>query len=72
MVSRASIRQQVMKAPKKRKPKLGTGKRFKALTTKLSKKGAKNPKALAAWIGRKKYGKKKMAKMSAKGRKRRA
>ena len=45
-----------MKAPKKRKPKLGTGKRFKALTTKLSKKGAKNPKALAAWIGRKKYG----------------
>jgi hypothetical protein len=72
MVSRASIRQQVMKAPKKRKPKLGTGKRFKALTSKLSKKGAKNPKALAAWIGRKKYGKKKMAKMSAKGRKRRA
>tara|TARA_Y100000310_G_scaffold326021_1_gene390357 strand:- start:332 stop:556 length:225 start_codon:yes stop_codon:yes gene_type:complete len=74
MVSRASIRQQVMKAPKKkkRKPKLGTGKRFKALTTKLSKKGAKNPKALAAWIGRKKYGKKKMAKMSAKGRKRRS
>jgi len=72
MVSRASIRQQVMKAPKKRKPKLGTGKRFKALTTKLSKKGAKNPKALAAWIGRKKYGKKKMAKMAAKGRKRRS
>ena len=72
MVSRASIRQQVMKAPKKRKPKLGTGKRFKALTSKLSKKGAKNPKALAAWIGRKKYGKKKMAKMAAKGRKRRA
>ena len=71
MVSRASIRQQVMKAPKKRKPKLGTGKRFKALTSKLSKKGAKNPKALAAWIGRKKYGNR-MAKMSAKGRKRRA
>jgi hypothetical protein len=70
MVSRASIRQQVMKASKKRKPKLGTGKRFKALTSKLSKKGAKNPKALAAWIGRKKYGKKKMAKIAAKGRKR--
>jgi hypothetical protein len=42
MVNRASIRQQVMKAPKKRKPKLGTGKRFKALTSKLSKKGALN------------------------------
>jgi hypothetical protein len=69
MVNRASIRQQVMKAPKKRKPKLGTGKRFKALTSKLSKKGAKNPKALAAWIGHKKYGNR-MTKMAAKGRKR--
>ena len=28
-----------------------------------------NPNALAAWIGRKKYGAKKMASMSAKGRK---
>ena len=51
------------------KAKLGSGARFKALTGKLKKKGAKNPKALAAWIGRKKYGKKKMAKMSATGRK---
>ena len=72
MVSRASIRQQVMKAPKKRKLKLGSGKRFKQLTSQLKKRGAKSPKALAAWIGRKKYGKKKMAKMSAKGRKRRS
>jgi hypothetical protein len=69
MVSRASIRQQVMKAPKKKKRK-PSGKRFKDLTAKLKKRGAKSPKALAAWIGRKKYGKKKMAKMSAKGRKR--
>jgi len=60
-----------MKAPKKRKPKLGTGKRFKALTSKLSKKGAKNPKALAAWIGHKKYGNR-MTKMATKGRKRRS
>ena len=72
MVSRASIRQQVMKAPKKRKPKLGSGKRFKQLTSQLKKRGAKDPKALAAWIGRKKYGKKKMASMAKKGRKRRA
>lgn len=51
-----------------KKPKLGTGARFKALTKKLAKKGAKNPKALAAHIGRKKYGAKKMAKMAAHGK----
>jgi len=31
MINRSSIGQQVMKAPKKRKPKLGSGKRFKNL-----------------------------------------
>ena len=72
MVTRASVGQQIMKPPNKRKPKLGSGKRFKQLTSKLKKKGAKNPKALAAFIGRKKYGKKKMAAMAAKGRKRRS
>lgn len=51
------------------KPKLGTGARFKALTKKLAKKGASNPKALAAFIGRKRLGKKKMASLAAKGRK---
>jgi len=70
MVNRASIGQQVTKAPSKRKPKLGSGKRFKALTTSLAKKGAENPKALAAYIGRKKYGKKKMAAMATKGKRR--
>lgn len=53
-----------------KKPRLGTGKRFKSLTKKLRKKGAKSPGALAAWIGRKKFGAKKMAKLSAAGRKR--
>lgn len=52
-----------------KKPKLGTGKRFSNLKTSLAKKGAKNPGALAAWIGRKKFGNKKMASLSAKGRK---
>lgn len=51
-----------------RKPPLGSGQRFKALKGKLASRGARNPGALAAYIGRKKYGKKKMAKMSAKGR----
>jgi len=41
------------KISKQLKPKLGTGKRFKNLTKKLKKKGAKDPKALSAYIGRK-------------------
>ena len=65
MINRSSTRQQVMKAGK-------SGAKFKALTAKLKKRGAKNPKALAAFIGRKKYGKKKMASMAKKGRKRRS
>jgi hypothetical protein len=52
-----------------KKAKLGTGSRFKSLEKKLSKKGIKDPAALAAWIGRKKFGKKKFAKLSAKNRK---
>lgn len=55
--------------PSGKKPALGEGKRFKALTGALEAKGARNPEALAAWIGRKKLGVTKMAKISAKGRK---
>lgn len=51
------------------KPKLGSGGRFKQLEGKLAAKGATNPAALAAFIGRKKFGKKKFAKLSAGGRK---
>ena len=50
--------------------KLGGGGRFKKLKAKLTKQGAKNPAALAASIGRKKYGNKKMAAMAASGKKR--
>lgn len=53
-----------------KKPALGSGERFKALSKKLGAKGVKNPDALAAWIGRKKYGSKKMAQLSASGRRR--
>ena len=42
------------------------------LTTKLKKSGAKDPKALAAYIGRKKYGKKNFQKLSSKGKRRRS
>jgi hypothetical protein len=57
-----------MKSKKKRKPKLGSGARFKKLTKSLKKGGARDPKSLAAWIGRKKYGKTKFQKLAAKGR----
>ena len=51
-------------------PVLGSGARFAALKTKLGKrKGVHDSDALAAWIGRKKYGKKKFQSLSAKGRK---
>jgi len=55
--------------PMKKKPKLGSGKRFKQLTSKLKKQGVRDPKALAAAIGRKKYGKAKFQKLAAKGKK---
>lgn len=54
----------------KKKPKLGSGKRFRGLERELATRpGVKNPKALTAYIGRKKFGAKKMAKLSAGGRK---
>jgi hypothetical protein len=56
----------------KKKPKLGTGKRFKAVEASARKSGARDPKAVAAAAGRKKYGAKKMAKMAAASRKRTA
>ena len=52
-----------------KKPKLGSGKRFKALEGALAKKGARSPAKLAAYIGAKKYGSAKMHKMAAAGRK---
>lgn len=52
-----------------KKPKLGSGKRFSQLKTKLAAKGAKDPGALAAFIGRKKFGNKKFASLSKKGKK---
>ena len=52
--------------------KLGGGGRFQKLTNKLEKEGKskESAKAIAASIGRKKYGAKKMFEMAAKGRKR--
>lgn len=50
--------------------KLGSGARFAALKSKLGRRGGvRNPGALAAAIGRKKYGSGKMSAMAAAGRK---
>lgn len=52
------------------KAKLGSGARFKALERSIASKGkVRNPAAVAASIGRKKYGAKKMASLATKGRK---
>jgi hypothetical protein len=49
----------------------GGGGRFKKLEKKLDhRKGVSDPAALAAYIGRRKYGASDMAKMAAKGRER--
>lgn len=53
---------------KAKKPKLGTGARFAQLKTKLGNQGATNPGALAAYIGRQKFGAKKMGKLAAHGK----
>ena len=47
-------------------PKLGSGARFKKLVAQVAAKGATDPKALAASIGRKKYGAKKFGRLAAK------
>lgn len=50
------------------KAKLGEGGRFAALKTKLgTRPGVENPGALAAFIGRKKYGKQGFQKLASKG-----
>ena len=52
------------------KPKLGSGARFAAVKRSVAASGAKDPGAVAAAIGRKKYGAKKMAAMAAAGKRR--
>jgi hypothetical protein len=46
-------------------PKLGTGTRFRKLKDTLASRGAKDPDALAAFIGRRKFGSTGMGKLSA-------
>jgi hypothetical protein len=50
--------------------KIGSGRRFAALEGHLARRGAKNPAALAAYIGRRKYGAKRFAELAQAGRRR--
>jgi hypothetical protein len=50
--------------------RIGSGKRFRGLAAKLNKPGIKNPSALAASIGRKKYGDKRFQALALAGRRR--
>lgn len=56
----------------KKSMKLGGGGRFAKVEASARKSGAKNPAAVAAAAGMKKYGKEKMQKMAQAGRKRAA
>ena len=55
-----------------KKAKLGSGKRFAAIEKKAAASGAKNPGAVAAAAGIKKYGVKKMDAMAHKAKKAKA
>jgi hypothetical protein len=67
LAARRAARQEYKKAAATTKP--GEGARSKALEKSAKLGGAKNPAAVAAAIGRKKYGKAKFQKMAAKGKK---
>ena len=72
MGRKARKRAGVSYVAKGEKPPLGAGGRFQALKGVLKKrKGIRTPGALAAWIGRRKYGKKAFQRMAVAGRKRR-
>jgi hypothetical protein len=60
-------RSRVAKAAKKLPP-LGTGARFKMVAASAARSGATDPAAVAAAVGRKKYGKAGMAALSHAGR----
>lgn len=62
-------RQEARKAYQRAKKKpVGEGSRFKAVEKSAKASGARNPAAVAAAVGRKKYGKKRMQRMAAAGR----
>ncbi len=57
---------------KAKKARLGSGGRFKAVEAAAAASGAKNPAAVAAAAGIKKYGQKKMTELAHAGKERKA
>lgn len=57
---------------KRKLPKIGTGARFRRVAASARRSGARNPNAVAAAAGRKKYGKRRFAKLAAAGRRRKS
>ena len=70
-MAKRSARQEAAKRVS-RKPKLGTGTRFRQLAAELKAKGFRDPEAGAAAIGRKKFGKRRFQEMATEGRRRAA
>jgi hypothetical protein len=68
LAQRRAARKRYQKVAKTSKP--GSGKRFAALKRVAELSGTRDPGAVAAKIGRKKYGKKKFQAMAIAGRKR--
>lgn len=68
------VRRRTRKAAAKatKTAKLGSGKRFAAVEAAAKAGGARDPGAVAAIAGRKKYGAKKMTKLAVAGRKRKS
>ena len=66
LAQRRAARKQYAQA---RKKPLGEGSRFKAIVKAAKLGGAREPQAVAAAVGRKKYGQKKMTKMAVAGKK---
>ena len=66
--ARRAARKRYEQAVKTSKP--GEGKRFEALAAAARASGARDPEAVAAAIGRRKYGKERFQKMAAAGRRR--
>lgn len=63
-----SRRQEIRSAVSRAKPPLGSGERFATLKGQLSRKGVRDPAALAASIGRKKFGNRRFNALSRHGR----
>jgi hypothetical protein len=55
-----------------RKPKLGSGERFREVEEEAAEHGAENPRAVAAAVGIRKYGKRKMRELAKRGKRRAA